>query len=363
MCNSITKDYPIASLAPIHWREVAVALSVWLGLFFSVHALAVDDEWPALEVWVVSDDGILRYVPEKEVRAPVFKKHWVEKSREGIARSWSHFNDVVDTYVSNDDVALVNDSFVRLRLGNTFYEDGVAFNVDLKLKSDLARTENRLGLWASNTFNFFLDTDPEDQKSLQEQSLDRSADGDKAVQNISAGFSFAFDELEKWEADFDLGVRSGNPLDVFSRVAFLRKYEVTEDWSASWQHRLYAYYYRDSGYQSDFKIGRKISKKWHYRNTSEVKWNHDERLLTYANISAFEQLISNTSRAVWSFGGFYEDYPRNFLTSYFLEVRYTRRLYEDWFFVELAPRVDFFHEDDFASTPSFLLRFDVLFSN
>ena len=320
-------------------------------------------EWPSLDVWVIDENGLLTYKLEQAEAEPVFEKHWVEKSREGVARSWRYFNDAVDTYVSDDDIALTNDSYVRLRLGNTFYRGGSKSNVDLKFKSDLARTENRLGLWANNTFKFFIDTDPEDQKSLQEQSLDRNLGGANATGEATAGFSFVFDEYKHWKADFDLGVGSGSPLDVFARANFLREYKVTEKWEASWRHRFYAYYYKDSGYQTEFKIGRKISEKWHYKNTSEVKWSQDKEVLTYANISSFGQLVSYRSYVFWRLGGFYEDYPRHHLTSYFAEVSYTQRLYEDWFFVQLVPRVDYFYKNDFGSTPSFLLRFDVLFSN
>ncbi|MCK5881462.1 MAG: hypothetical protein KAG18_06265, partial [Sinobacterium sp.] len=179
----------------------------------------------------------------------------------------------------------------------------------------------------------------------------------------TAGFKLELAEYRKWSTDFDLGVKSGVPIDPFTRVTFKRHYDVTKKWRATWRHRFYAYYHRDSGYQSDFKVYRRISTKWSYSNVTELKWNHDDERLGYANISAFSQTISSRSFAVWSFGGFYEDYPSHHLTSHFFEINYTRRLYKDWFFVQIVPRIDYFHANDFGSTPSFLLRFETLFSN
>lgn len=328
-----------------------------------VQELREELEWPELESWQVNERGRLEYQPPQEVGAPTFQKHWLEKSREGVANGWKYFNDIVDSYVSNDDRELVNDSYMRLRLGNTFFRSDSRFTIDLKVKADLARTENQLGLWADNTLNFFLDTNPEDQKSLQQQSLDRTFGKQGRENGATAGFRLEFAEKKHWKTDFDLGLKSGAPIDPFTRLTFKRRYQITNKWGATWRHRFYAYYHRDSGYQTDFKVYRKISSKWHYFNTTEVKWNHDDKHLGYANISAFSQTISSRSFAVWSFGGFYEDYPGSYLSSHFFEVSYTRRLYQDWFFLQLVPRLDYFHINDFGSTPSFLLRFDILFSN
>ena len=330
---------------------------------FSEEAYKEEGDWPDIESWQAGEDNRLVYQSLDEDNTPVFQKHWIEKSRDSITNSWKYFNNVVDSYVSQDDQNLINDSYLRLRLGNTFFRDGSKSTFDIKVKADLARTTNKLGLWADNTLNVFLDTDPDDQKSLQQQSFDRTFGKQDNNNGATAGISLGLAEFRRWSTDFDVGVKSGSPVDVFTRVKFVRFYEVSNKWKATWRHKLYAFYDRDSGYQSDFKIYRKISEKWNYSNTTEVKWNHDEKNLGYANISAFHQVVSSHSYAVWSFGGFYEDYPAHHLSSYFFEINYTRRLYEDWFFVQLVPRVDYFHVNDFGSTPSFLLRFEVLFSN
>ncbi len=357
-------------VAAIHtqWQIVRCRLAVVWILYFIVPTSFADNNgqlkvvWPEVKTWQVSESGRLQYVEPKEVETPQFQKHWVEKTRESIAISWRYFNDVVDSYVSQDDTSIINDSYLRLRLGNTFVKGEYKFTFDLKVKADLVRTENRIGLWAENQLNFFLDTNSDDQKTLAEQSLDRTF-GDQTDQGATTGFRIEFAERHLWKTDFDLGVKSSAPVDPFTRLTFFRTYDWGVKWKASWRHRFYAYYYRDSGYQTDFKVFRSIAKKWSYTNTSEVQWNHDDEYLGYANISAFGQTISDTSFAVWSFGAFYEDYPKNRLSSYFWEIKYTRRLYKDWFFIELVPRVDYLHVNNYSSTPSFLLRFDVLFSH
>ncbi len=345
--------------------ETRLGLYSILGLVFVVADVKSDEkQWPEIESWVVNEHGRLEYTELSEPGPPVFEKHWVERSREGVTSSWKSVTGVVDSYVSNDDSKIINDSYMRLRVGSTFLKDDQRFTADIKIDTDLPKTENRLALWADNRLKVFVDTDPEDQKSLEQQSLDRAAVGsDNQDRGATAGVRLSVDGYRQWKTDFDIGIKSSIPVDPFTRLRLSKEYQFGEKWKAIWRHRLFAYYRRDSGYQTDFRIYRPISERVVFQNTSEVRWNHDEKVLDYANITAFKQAISNHSYAEYSFGAFYEDHPYSHLTNYFVQFSYTRRLYEDWFFVQLVPRNDWPRQEDFKATHSFLVRFDIFFAN
>jgi len=344
-----------------------------LSLLASVHSIAAEDEgggyaqdnWPELDRWQVNKDGRLEYRQFENTRElPEFEKHWLERGRDYSIDGWKYLTDQVDSYLAQDDLEIINDSYIRLRLGQTFLDDGQKFTGDIKLKADLARTENKIGLWAHNSVQLIVETDPDDLKTLEEKSLDRATQTDarqpekSAVAGIRIGAAY-----KQWKSDWDIGVKSGFPVDPFTRLSFRRHYNnvLSSDWEIRWRHRFFAYRHRESGYLNSFNFGVVIDKTWSYDNATEIKWSHDEQRLTYSNSSSFTQRISSRSKTVWSVGGFYEDHPHNHVTNYYLQIRYTRRLYKDWFFIELTPRLDFPREFDYDSTPSFLMRFEILF--
>lgn len=308
--------------------------------------------WPEIEALKPVVGG--EFEPVNKAAAPK-PKHWLVRSQEAVSNRWLATTQAVDAYFAGNQGAVVNESYLRLRVSQLFEEGGESsVNNDLKVRVDLPRTQKR--------YKLVFDSSPDDDESLKGQDQDRPDNERRLKDEGSSGaLRIVLNEWQAFKPDVDVGVRGPLPLDVFLKFRLRRDFKLTEAWYLRWRGSLYHFHQEGPGSQGRFDIGRPIGENWHYNNSLQAKWQHDERMVEYSDVSTFTQWLTDRNTLFYSAGAFYQERPRPELQSYFVEVKFRRRLHDDWLFVELTPSVNWDHERDYKAQAAVNLRLEMFF--
>jgi hypothetical protein len=281
--------------------------------------------------------------------------HWIETTRRYVGRTVQKIGGSVDGYLSKDQETVVNESYVRLRLGYVAEESGHAYpNNDIKLKIDLPKSENRWSL--------IFETDPNDLDSLQDQQDTKAKE--RAFSNADGSIGaikFVLNDWRYWKNDFDVGVKTPLPLESFVRFNMNRQYQITPKWTARLKHSIYFFHQDGLGERSTLTFIRPIDSEWTFLNTTNLRWQHDEEILEYADIVAFQRILTDRDTLLYRIGGFYQDHPKSVLQSYFVDTIYRRRVHEDWLFLEVIPSITRSAENNYDALTSITFRLEVIF--
>ena len=337
---------------------------VWVLLplsAFCCDVLAENDAvWPNLQTWQVVNGELVYLAPQFAPVQAEPEPHWLDQRRQAAAQYWKQITSSVDMFFSDDDMALISDSYAYLRLRHTFEGEDPGSDVDFKLKTDFPRTENRLAAWMSDQFQFILASDADDLKDLSNQNFDRNPDNQlrDRDRNVNTSIRWIVFQTDQWEFDFDLGLRWSQPVDPFARLTLTQSYQWSETWRASWQHKAFAFNDRDSGYQTRFLFSKYINQQWEFSNASKARWTDESQTFSYSNVSSLIYIANQRLEWVAQAGGFYDPLSELGVKNYYLQLRAIREIYNDWIFGDLVPRVDFYEQQQYAPSWSLSLALE-----
>ncbi len=281
---------------------------------------------------------------------------WIEAPRLFVSKAIKAMTGSVDDFLSQDDEDIVNESYLKLRLAQVLEEGGHTYpKNDLKLKVDLPKTENR---WA-----LIFETDPDEFESLEEQNQNRESD-DNSIRNTDGSVGalrVMLDEWNNWKSDFDVGVKAPLPLNSFVRFNMQRGYKLNEAWSARVRHSVYYFHEEGFGERSRFNLHRRLGEDWSFTNLMDMQWRHEGQELEFGEIVSFHHSASGRDAFTYRAGGFYEEHPGSHVKSYFVDVRYRRRLHSNWLYGEIIPDVTWAEANDFNDLASISFRLEVYF--
>ncbi|NRB38204.1 MAG: hypothetical protein HRU20_07005 [Pseudomonadales bacterium] len=301
--------------------------------------------------------GPVTLATDEEVQGPL-EPHWVDNSRYYVSDVVGSVADSVDSYIADDHREVDNASYLRLRVGQTWQEGGhFITKSDIRFKADFPRTKDTVGI--------VFDTSPEEFESLEQQNRE-SGTGDQSIRDsdtATAALRFSLGGAEHWSPNLDVGIKGGLPINPFLRFQFGRRFFLPARWGLISKNALY-YYYQDGGaVQSSLSFIRPMANDLVFINKQDVRWVHDQRLLTFGNISSLTRVVDDRIMLTYRAGGFYEQMPDPHVTSYFIDFSCRLRLHEDWLYAELIPSMTWPEEKNFDEIAEFTLRFELFFKN
>jgi hypothetical protein len=89
---------------------------------------------------------------------------------------------------------------------------------------------------------------------------------------------------------------------------------------------------------------------------------HQDRKFEAAQIFSTRKRLSHRSVLTPRLGALGESQPSWRTTSYFADLTWRYRLYEDWLFAELIPALEFPREEGFKDQASVVFRIEMYFS-
>lgn len=281
---------------------------------------------------------------------------WIEKPRVLVGEVVNDMTRTMDDFFSQNNDDIVNESYLKLRLGQGIEENGHTFSRnDLKLKIDLPKTENRWSL--------IFETDPDEFESLEEQNQNRKSDN-TSIRNTDGTIGAVrvmLNEWNHWRSDFDVGLKAPLPLNSFVRFNLNRNYRVNEHWRAHIRHSVYYFHNEGFGERSRFDLHRQLSNTWFFTNFMDMQWQHEEEDLEFGEIISFQQRATRRDTFTYRSGIFYEEHPGTHVKSYFVDVRYRRRLHSDWLYGEIIPDITWSKVNNFNRLASINFRLEIYF--
>jgi len=249
-----------------------------------------------------------------------------------------------------------NESYVRLRFETeTRYGNLLEYDPDVRFRLDVPTAEEKLRL--------IIDSESEDQIPLEERERDRQLTASERSDAEAIGaLRYISDFGDAINFSTDIGGRLRLPPEMFWRMKAGKRWQFDQDWGLAVEQRVYYYHTEGWGARSWFGANRSVGNGWHFYASSELEWLHDERKFDAAQIFSVRKRLNNRSVVRPRVGVLGESKPSWRVSSYFADVTWRYRLYEDWFFAELVPALSFPREDDFKDRASVVFRLEMYFS-
>ncbi|MGF1456521.1 MAG: hypothetical protein ACFB6R_14230 [Alphaproteobacteria bacterium] len=249
----------------------------------------------------------------------------------------------------------------RLRVrADAFYRDGTGVDFDFNLRGRfvLPQTDNRLVLLLSGDFDGALGDEDNPQqsdiKSLLEPEDERE-DGVLAIQ----GFLAATDRL-------NISIQAGGRLRGGSPIAFVGpRYRQTFDVGPLGLMRVLvqARWFTDEGFavRGFVDFDRRLSDRFFLRVTPRADWREEDDGIFYGLDFDLTQEITGQQRLRYQVAMRAATQPEDEIRRVTFRLNYRRRLFWDWFALEVAPEISLLEERDYAVTPGIFIRGDVIF--
>lgn len=227
-------------------------------------------------------------------------------------------------------------------------EDGLSpdYQLGLNLRLVLPKTRDR--------FKLLLETDEDEDDESESNALN-------TAENVtySTALRVEVDEGENWKTSFDNGVRWAGEAVFFSRIRARR-----QDYFDAWKTRvLQTVSWRTDeewGANFDTYALRPIDIEHYFR----VDFNADYLLTDdFANLETGVSIFKEINyRSVMSleleFKGNTQEYSK--VSNTILSLSYRRKVFADYFYVELIPEVAWPREFEYEATPAFTILFEMI---
>jgi len=263
----------------------------------------------------------------------------------------------LDSFFAGQDIErLPNGSFLRLGLESKYFKKGkLTLEPVFRFKLDLPTLQERLKL--------VLESDLPEQKTLNESKLESALANEERVSgNTTGALQLIFDSAKKWRLSTSIGIRLHTSLNPFWRARTRRTWELEQGWHLKTAQNLY--YFHDDGWGESTQLTfEKAIHSYFFTSTSEARWQHDERVMEFAQVFSSKKKLSAIRAIKYSVGILAKNQPNVNVTDYYFNTTYRRLIYKDWLFYDVTPELLFPREDSFKANPSILLRLEVVFSN
>jgi hypothetical protein len=254
----------------------------------------------------------------------------------------------IDTFFSDD---IIEDDVSGSRAKLSFFtrrEIGqpVGYNYGISIKLVLPNTNEHFKLLF---------------QSLDDDEDERENDPINTVDNVeySTALRYVFQETDRWKVNFDTGIRWGIPSDPFSRLRF-RRYAYFDDFRVkATQSFLWS---GNDGFGEESKIELNqplnIDRLIRYSAGAEYSLNDDYFDLDYG-VTLFHELNSSEILAYY-YRAAGDTINNMTFNNYGIGLRYRRKIYQDWMFVEVNPELETQVENEYDITPVIMFRFEAL---
>lgn len=244
------------------------------------------------------------------------------------------------------------DSVLRLRFIQRVDEGGGGrFEFGASGKLSLPGTEERLSLvFQSDDFD-----DPLDRERSRERELEEPTRRSVALRLNRPS--------ERWRSSISAGLRSGEPIDLLTRVRVWRDFEHRRLWYRPGQS-LFWYDERGLGATTEFRMQHPLaSTTMLLRSDSTATWFKREVQVYYDQTFSLLQPLGRRRDLLWQIGAQAEREPNYRVENYYAQVRWRSVVHRDWLVVEVRPQVLRERENDFRTQLRLFFGFELLFGD
>ena len=283
--------------------------------------------------------------------------NWAIQRERDYGQSVQAVGEWADKTLSGSATALPgNESYLRLRFETeTRYGKLLDYDPSVRFRLDVPTTEEKLRL--------VIDSENEDLVPLDERERDRQFTESSRTDSSTTGALRYISELgDAVNFSTDIGGRLRFPPEVFWRMKAGKNWQPSTDWGLGVDQRVYYYNTEGWGARSWFGANRPLVNGWHFSSSSEMEWLHQDREFELGQIFSVRKRLNNRSVVRPRVGVLGESRPSWRTSSYFTDLTWRYRLYEDWLFAELVPALSFPREDGFKDRASVVFRIEMYFA-
>ena len=271
-----------------------------------------------------------------------------------ISRNIENFATSIDHFFA-DDTALNYENKSRIRLyTDTLFRENKKHNTtgDVKVQLVLPGTEKSLQLIIESRDEEVDENDIADRANQRNQ-LDQKND-------TKAGLQFLLDKT-----NFKSSLGSGVIFREIRPLPFIRlrlKQNIT---FGKWLFRPESetLWVDSEGTVSklDLDFYYKLSHKLLFRFANFTRWNDQDYIFELSNGPSLFHKVNEKIALSYNARTVSSNTPSQAVTNYSLSVSYRQLLYKKWFFWTATPLLEFPEEEKFRRTPSFNVRFEMIF--
>lgn len=348
LCLALMLAGPCASPSVVR-HDPLVLDPVWLRM--------ADQAWPSAGELFDLPSSVYGEPPTAAERAedqPGFVLQALEEGQEvltrtviNLSRGMDHMLGARETYADE-----AYDSLLRLRFMQRLDDSGGSrFEPRANIRLSLPGAKKRWSL-------IFLSDDFDDPLD-RERNADRELDGDER-RSISLRY---LKVLEDWQTSFSLGLRSGDPVDLLTRMRVYRDFNPVGKWGLRPSQSVFWYHERGLGASTEMRVEYPIDIDMLVRSNSAATWFHRDERFYYDQVFSLLQTLSPRRGLLWQVGMQAESSPNHHVTSYYAQMRWRSLVHRDWLILELRPQIIRERENDFRVDRRLYFGFELLFGD
>lgn len=292
-------------------------------------------------------DGNTKDLPNKQENII----NLLNEPRNYISNNLLNFSDKIDQIFSNtESFSADNTSYARLSIASVWLDEGRPYPLtDVYVFFALPRTQDR--------YSLLLQTDSAEESDATGLNL---LPGSPSQRSNALAIRGNVANGDNWSVTADLGTKLSTTLDPFLRVSYQQKNQY-DNWVLLWRESVYNYLYQGTGIDSHLRGDYPIDKRFHLRMYNQLSLLEQDRFIDHSHSLALFQRISDQSALSYAIGYYTVPDPSDGI--YYTQLRYKALLHDTWLYYELIPEYIYPKSTNFAKTPKFTLKFEMLLGN
>ncbi len=273
----------------------------------------------------------------------------LQEKRDELSQQLVDVSDAIDVFFGDDRILEeANRTRVQATLETDILDETPSAILRTRVKLHLPRISRRFNLILANDDQ--LDEDDPDA-TLLEQNEPR---------DFSTSLQVIVRKDEKWNIRGALGMRFNNGLDPLANITARRNF-TGENWLFRLSERLFWYRSESYGETTRLDIETEFDENALLRFSSDATWRRIDGFFE------LKQSVSTLRRLTRSWGIVHayiisgETEPTVHIVNHRALVRLRKRAFRHWLFFEIEPQMNWPQEENFAPTPAFFLRMEIMF--